>query len=1097
MFRLQQQAGNQAVLGLLRFHGIQPKLAISQPGDPDEREADQVADRVMRAHAGGLTGSSCSCDGEGEQCEKCQHQQAATIARKVAPSTTPAAPHDAVEPVLRSSGEPMDPSTRAFFEPRFGRDFSRVRVHTGAGAGDSTRAIEALAYTTANHMVFREGLYQPRTETGQRLIAHELTHVVQQGASSPLQPQSAHGLDPKVHKTDEHFSTHAFFEPRSSSEDSDFPSVFHRQPENGNAGKAPGFSLSDLQFSSAAIEIPALLARYTKLKLRAPQIYDAFEHTAWMHQVDSGTFVLVDLTQPEAIENDVPLRTLVEPQVPTELRGSLRERMWPLVSDTAPAAEDVSAEILGEIAFRWAANNQALLDSMVRIRLVEKQTVPAAPNAQNPIPLKVRPVLEFDIEGEPIRTTDGSLPLLDLDPLGSNDLESIVSAVQSEATIIAQAGDLYRASQQVVAGEIDWWNGASSNWDRVSKEEVDAHAQIFSFDLNTTPIKTPLGLSVVFFLNAYPEYSDVLGELGSQVLALQQQVDKYVNDFEQYFNDPARRSELYTFKQGKAEVWKQAREMWDEGVGEGTLGYVEAGLTSGLYSVMNTLSAGYLDTRAQGVEAWEAGHISMDQLNALSEAAELRGVAVGVVTVAVTLATVGLAGPAAGTAVSLGQKALTAGFVGFASTLSGELTGTGISAAYNFKDPTTQAIWKEGVHSPGQILFTSAAGGALGAASVPAGVIFGKMVSAVRGAFRTAQAAAPEAGTLVTPAAAAPVPAEAPEIAAGGDLAEPSATAAVDEAAGELAPVTPTTPAAPIPNLQVPGWEVEPLGDGTYRLTRPDIPGEVIVTSESIRYQVPAGTGMMVVGEVPVPEESVGAPGQIAAETRPALPPSAAEGAQRVWVNRGSGVYHLPGSRWYGATANGEYMSLAQAEAAGFRRAGVPPRSGVYSVTRPPGGDIRIQIKAWIQGRQARGGFEREMASAAEYGLEEIAGMERGHTTGAGLGAEAREAIRLETRFVNQQLKKNGVERTIREILPMLEEGDRLHLTTATHTHPGTLRLKMVEYRLELVRANDETEIILEASIEQGLSGKAVWQVEQMGSIAQDLAPSYSGPRNQ
>lgn len=82
--------------------------------------------------------------------------------------------------VLRSPGEPLDSRTRAFFEPRFGHDFSRVRVHADRQAAESAAAVAAKAYTVGGDMVFAEGKYAPQTSTGRRLLAHELTHVVQQ-----------------------------------------------------------------------------------------------------------------------------------------------------------------------------------------------------------------------------------------------------------------------------------------------------------------------------------------------------------------------------------------------------------------------------------------------------------------------------------------------------------------------------------------------------------------------------------------------------------------------------------------------------------------------------------------------------------------------------------------------------------------------------------------------------------------------------------------------------------------------------------------------------------------------------------------------------
>jgi hypothetical protein len=88
-----------------------------------------------------------------------------------------------VHEVLRSPGQPLDGATRAFFEPRFGHDFSHVRVHTDSKAARSAEAVQALAYAVGPSIAFRRGRYAPSTAEGRHLIAHELTHVVQQGSS--------------------------------------------------------------------------------------------------------------------------------------------------------------------------------------------------------------------------------------------------------------------------------------------------------------------------------------------------------------------------------------------------------------------------------------------------------------------------------------------------------------------------------------------------------------------------------------------------------------------------------------------------------------------------------------------------------------------------------------------------------------------------------------------------------------------------------------------------------------------------------------------------------------------------------------------------
>lgn len=102
-------------------------------------------------------------------------------AQPAAANVAPPIVHD----VLRSPGQPLSRSVRATVEPAFGRDFSQVRVHTDAKAAESAQAVNALAYTVGNQVVFGEGQYQPQTEKGRHLIAHELTHTIQQASVTP------------------------------------------------------------------------------------------------------------------------------------------------------------------------------------------------------------------------------------------------------------------------------------------------------------------------------------------------------------------------------------------------------------------------------------------------------------------------------------------------------------------------------------------------------------------------------------------------------------------------------------------------------------------------------------------------------------------------------------------------------------------------------------------------------------------------------------------------------------------------------------------------------------------------------------------------
>jgi hypothetical protein len=159
---------------------LHPKLRVNQPGDAHEQEADRVADQVMRMPAAGFPITamppqiSRKCAACAEEEERLQKKDTGTM--QAAAGEAPAMVHDA----LRSPGDPLDASSRAYFEPRFGRDFGGVRVHRDGQAAASARAIDAQAYTAGQHIAFAGDAPAPHSDAGRRLLAHELTHTVQQ-----------------------------------------------------------------------------------------------------------------------------------------------------------------------------------------------------------------------------------------------------------------------------------------------------------------------------------------------------------------------------------------------------------------------------------------------------------------------------------------------------------------------------------------------------------------------------------------------------------------------------------------------------------------------------------------------------------------------------------------------------------------------------------------------------------------------------------------------------------------------------------------------------------------------------------------------------
>jgi cell wall-associated NlpC family hydrolase len=105
------------------------------------------------------------------------------VQRRAAGTAEPTHVPSIVDEVLRSPGQPLDAATRAFMEPRFGYDFSRVRVHTDSKAADSAESVDSQAYTVGQGIVFSEGHYAPATAAGRQLLAHELAHVIQQNGT--------------------------------------------------------------------------------------------------------------------------------------------------------------------------------------------------------------------------------------------------------------------------------------------------------------------------------------------------------------------------------------------------------------------------------------------------------------------------------------------------------------------------------------------------------------------------------------------------------------------------------------------------------------------------------------------------------------------------------------------------------------------------------------------------------------------------------------------------------------------------------------------------------------------------------------------------
>ncbi len=240
---LQRTIGNQAMGRLLQSGVLQTKLKIGPANDKYEQEADRIADRVVsisdsaigpEPRAGkpsignpasqiartplvhsimSLQRTCASCQKEynqaslqrrpvvaGNLCPTCRSTGSQFIQQKqnnLQRKENPVAP--SIETSIdsaRGQGRPLSAGERSYFEPRFGADFGGVKVHTDSRAEHLSRSVNARAFTVGSDIFFGAGQYSPHTGDGKRLMAHELTHTVQQGGAPAIARKPAGKVRP-------------------------------------------------------------------------------------------------------------------------------------------------------------------------------------------------------------------------------------------------------------------------------------------------------------------------------------------------------------------------------------------------------------------------------------------------------------------------------------------------------------------------------------------------------------------------------------------------------------------------------------------------------------------------------------------------------------------------------------------------------------------------------------------------------------------------------------------------------------------------------------------------------------------------------------
>jgi peptidoglycan/xylan/chitin deacetylase (PgdA/CDA1 family) len=245
-YLIQRKAGCACGGGCPTCQNESANLPVSQPSDASEIEADNVADKVMRMSDGDTRKPAISQTAKLSR-KNSGRDVAETIPRKeknAEKASHNVAKNSMIKDVLNSTGQPLSSETKSFFEPRFGHDFSNVRVHTDSSAAQSAKSVNALAYTVGDNIVFNQNQYHPQTETGKTLLAHELAHTIQQNGQINRQEDMDAGVS----------------EPRdagSEPRDADVPVAGVPLPEDAGAPEQQDAGVQDPKDAGAEKQTPA------------------------------------------------------------------------------------------------------------------------------------------------------------------------------------------------------------------------------------------------------------------------------------------------------------------------------------------------------------------------------------------------------------------------------------------------------------------------------------------------------------------------------------------------------------------------------------------------------------------------------------------------------------------------------------------------------------------------------------------------------------------------------------------------------------------------------------------------------------------------
>lgn len=1011
---------------------LQENLAIGRPGDRHEQEADRMADRVSdesgnareqlvdgetEARYGDLDNQdprrrSAAANAEDNEDKQGQFgYRVQRIHRSSTESSGTQLNHNATGRIRAAAddGRLMQPKLRHFMERNFGASFDDVRVHTNGDANTLSQSLNAKAFTVGPHVFFGRGHYSPTTRDGIHLLAHELTHVLQQGKSRPyIQRQEGTEVTAESTETTE-----------------------ERPPTGPIIGTihAPPF-----------VWFTYLDGRYlvrVQSDWYAADVLGYSREAAHRLYVENRRPDVANPTLPveqfiDALESQSGLRLLAAARADLTARGNI-----PL----DPFGDEFLAVYLTEIdLIRWFGSEQ--WSAYLR---------------------------------RPVGMREGGADLM-----VGGEARAGTHAIESDRTVFVDNEDL--SLMFLILMEHFTGLELTSEVEALVDDGLDA-AELASV-IGDHPLR---GVLTDLYSQGWREFT---GAGGSDVARFEPLIERVLEQYQRgNLNATANRLKI------------------GRGVPERSmLGIVHrsSGLLLYDHNGMPLQGLAGMALRDAGFIGFEPPDIEDETAASLREVARLLNVDEA------DLLTTNLFGQALGGAdiVMVGQAA---------------------QAAFNNVEAVADRVWNglsdEVKRTVGEVLLvviTFMLGHALARLlmrspyTLPVGVALELLLRAagyvlgltfllqtweilLQAAFHLSRIRNDEHGN----------PTRLSEV-----HMELAARPVQRLIANVVAAMTAIGFGATIRRIRA--------GRSRGRWERPDEPIREILEGEEASRAPPeraevataegvpeAGTARPVeprtvdpaletTAETPRAPESTTVEAESAAAPEAPAPAPSLEPSTSVSVNTRSGVFHPPGTRWHGSTgSNWRSMTLAEAEAAGFRRTGSgpgpPPETGVYEVVRPTRGDPRVVIRSWLGYRQARAGLERAMRSAGEYAIELIRGWQRAHSTGAGLGIESGEAIRLAPEMVNQALQNRGIEAFLRALRDdYLPAGRDVHLTTVTRTHSGTLRLASIHYIVEAPEAGGRMITLFEAVVEVRLDGMARPGVRSPGADTYTYGP-WSG----